>query len=202
MGALILLGLIVVVVGGVIFMHSETGGAQSSQVTAPAPIATAPQPQVAQPEKPAPTPEPKATTPAKQESATHPQLPATQEAKPEAPPPAESAPPDAAPATASVTPVSGILSQPLPDIMDKARSTIHGRVRLNIRVDVAPNGSVTNAKIESGSSKYFGERALAAVREWKFEPATVNGSEVAQRWRVRFEFQKSGTKVQPQRVSP
>lgn len=206
MGALILLGLIVIVVGGVIFMHSETGGAQPAQTT-PAPVATTPQPQTAQDVKPAPPPEPKAKKNAKQEAAAKAESPKQEAPKREAkaePPPAESTPPDAAPASpaASATPATGILSQPAPDITDQARNTIHGRVRLNVRVDVAPNGSVTNAKIESGSSKYFGERALAAVREWKFEPASVNGSEVAQRWRVRFEFQKSGTKVQPQRVSP
>ena len=54
----------------------------------------------------------------------------------------------------------------------------------------------------SGGSKYFSERALAAVRQWKFEPVSVNGSEVGQRWRVRFEFVKTGTKIQPQRLSP
>jgi TonB family protein len=101
------------------------------------------------------------------------------------------------------TPVSGIVAQPLPEIMDKARNSIRGRVRLTVRVDVAPSGTVTDAKLESGGgSKYFGERALEAVRQWKFEPVSVNGSEVGQRWRVRFEFQKSGTKTQPQRLAP
>jgi len=61
---------------------------------------------------------------------------------------------------------------------------------------------VIDAKVESGNSRYFSDLALKTVRQWKFEPVNVNGSEAGQRWRVRFEFLKSGTKVQRQRLSP
>jgi TonB family protein len=114
------------------------------------------------------------------------------------PPPA----PEPEPAI-SAAPVSGILAQPAPEITDQARSTIHGKVKLSVRIEVAPSGAVTDAKLDPpNGSKYFGERALAAVRQWKFEPVSVNGSEIGQRWRVRFEFVKTGTKIQPQRISP
>jgi TonB family protein len=178
-GVFILLALVVITVAGVIFMHSETG------TPAPAPqapeVVKTPEPQ---PPPPQLTPEPKRTA-----KATKPPVP-----EPKSEP---------APEPASAAPVSGIVSQPLPEITDQARNTIHGKVKFNIKVDVSPSGAVTDAKIEtSDASKYFGERALAAVRQWKFEPVSANGSQVGQRWRVRFEFLKSGTKVQPQRVAP
>jgi TonB family protein len=104
---------------------------------------------------------------------------------------------------ATAVPASGILSQPLPEITEQAQSTIRGKVKFTLKVDVAPSGSVTDVRVDSnGASKYFADRAIAAVRQWKFEPVSVNGSEVGQRWRVHFEFVKGGAKVQPQRTSP
>jgi len=182
-GVMILLALVVVIVAGVMIMHSDTG--------TPAPVKSAEAAKTAEPPpQPAPEikPEPKKT--AKADKPPEPDQKSEPVAEP-APPPAQTS-----------APVTGILEQPLPEITEQARGTIHGRVRITARVDVGPSGAVTDAKLDSGSSKYLGERALEAVRRWKFEPATVNGSDVGQRWRVRFEFQKSGTKVLPQRLSP
>jgi TonB family protein len=178
-GVMILLALVVITVAGVMIMQTNTNTA------APAPVKPVETVKTPEPQPPPPTPEPKQI--AKATKPTQPKEPA---------PAPETVAPAAAPAT-------GIIEQPLPDIMDRARNTIHGRVRFNVRVDVDPSGTVTDAKLESsGASKYFSERALAAVRKWKFEPVSVSGSQVGQRWRVRFEFLKTGTKVQPQRVSP
>jgi TonB family protein len=91
----------------------------------------------------------------------------------------------------------------MPEIPANARRTIRGKVTVNVRVDVDPSGRVTDAKVESpGASKYFSERTLKAVRQWKFQPISVNGSDSGQRWNLRFEFRTSGTKVQPKRLSP
>jgi TonB family protein len=186
-GVIVLLVMVVIIVAGVIFMHTDT----NTQVTATAPeVANTPLPQ-ASPPAPAPKQEPRQI--AKAAKAPEPEAKRNPEPKQTA----------AVPETASVVPVSGIIEQPLPEIMDRARNSIHGRVRFAVRVEVSPSGTVTDAKVESsGTSKYFSERALAAVRQWKFEPVSVNGSEVGQRWRVRFEFLKTGTKAQPQRISP
>ncbi len=185
-GVWILLALIVITVAGVIFMHSETGASapvKATEVTKTAEPLAAPVPTPVREVRPAA----KVSKPA----------PAQPEAKSE---PVKAEP---VPETPTTAPASGIIAQPLPEITSQARNTIHGRVKFTIRVDVTPSGSVSDAKLDSAdSSKYFGERALAAVRQWKFEPVVVNGSEVGQRWRVRFEFLKSGTKVQPQRISP
>jgi TonB family protein len=183
-GVIVLLAMVVIIVAGVIFMHTDTDTRATATAKTTEPVTT-PTPQAQAPPAPSTKPEPR------------------QVAKAIKPPEPEPKQPAAVPETSPTAPVSGIVEQPLPEIMDRARNSIHGRVRFTVRVDVGPSGAVTDAKLESsGASKYFSERALAAVRQWKFEPVNVNGSEVGQRWRVRFEFLKTGTKVQPQRVSP
>jgi TonB family protein len=178
-GVLILLPLVVIIVAGVMIMHSDTGAPAPAKA---AEVVKAPEPQ----------PEPKQVA-----KAAKPPAPKSEPT----PAPTRTEPKEPEPSTAASA--SGIVSQPLPEITDQARNTIHGRVRFSVRVDVGPSGNVTDANIDSGGGgKYFGERALTAVRQWKFEPVSVNGSQVGQRWRVRFEFLKSGTKVQPQRLSP
>jgi TonB family protein len=178
LGLWILLALVLVIVAGVIFMHSETGAPAG-----PHPTQTVKMPE---PATPTPAPQPKQLSKA---------------AKPPEPEKkVEKEPPEAEPESSG--PVTGIIEQHPPEITDQARSTIRGKVKFTVRVDVSPSGTVTDAKLEPGASKYFGERALEAVRRWKFEPVSVNGSEVGQRWRIRFEFVRNGTKVQPQRISP
>ena len=91
----------------------------------------------------------------------------------------------------------------MPDLTDQARRTIHGKVRVDVSVNVDPSGSVTDAKLDHpGSSKYLAATALKAARQWKFKPVAVEGSNVAQQWRLHFEFRSSGTQVRPQRLSP
>jgi len=178
----VLIALVVIAVVGVVVMHSDT--------SAPAPVKPTEAIKTPEPQTPTPAPkqEPKQTAKADKQSEPTP-TPTPEPDQPAEPP--------------SNAPVTGILEKPLPDITDQARNTIRGKVKLTVRVEVAPSGAVTDAKLDSpGASKYFGDRALEAVRQWKFEPVSVNGSEVGQRWRVRFEFVRNGTKVQPQRVSP
>jgi TonB family protein len=82
-----------------------------------------------------------------------------------------------------------ILKQVLPDVPAKARNTISGKVRINVRVGVDANGSVVDARNESpGSSRFFGNLALEAARRWKFAPADVSPSAHSREWTLRFEF--------------
>jgi TonB family protein len=194
-GVLILLGLVVVVVAGVMIRQADTGApapATSAASTPPSPTQTStataptppPQPQQAQPEAPKPDKVAQREEP---------------KSKPE--PEAETGKPASDVQPANVD--AGAPGQPMPEVTNQARNTIRGKVRLNVRVDVDPTGAVTVAKIEgSGGSRYFSDLALKTVRQWKFEPVKVNGSETGQRWRIRFEFLRSGTKVQRQRLSP
>jgi TonB family protein len=193
-GVIILLTLLVITVVGVMLRRGDNEPKPVAPSAAvPTTVAQAPEP------APAPPPEPKKES--KKTVAKAPEPEQQPPAVPEAKQP-ETKQPAAAPA--NDTPSAGILSQPMPDIIDQARNTIRGRVRVTVRVEVDPSGSVTDAKLETagGTNKYFGDRALAAARQWKFEPITSNGSQVGQRWRLRFEFYKTNTKVIPQRVSP
>lgn len=56
-------------------------------------------------------------------------------------------------------------------------------------VDIAPDGSVTDAVVErSEPAGMFDAEALAAARQWKFDPAMEDGRAVAGRVRVPIEF--------------
>jgi TonB family protein len=91
----------------------------------------------------------------------------------------------------------------MPDITDHDRSTIHGRVNVDVTVDVDSSGMVTDAKLDHpGHSKYLSASALKAARQWRFKPVAVDGHDAAQHWRLRFEFRTTGTTVQRQRLSP
>jgi len=81
----------------------------------------------------------------------------------------------------------------LPDVLPRARNSIHGKVNVSVRVEVDPSGDVANAKFESaGPSRYFSNLALNAARGWKFVPA--DGTRT---WILKFEFTRAGTKVAP-----
>jgi eukaryotic-like serine/threonine-protein kinase len=106
---------------------------------------------------------------------------------------------------ASAAPVvpGEVLNQVLPDVSQKARDTIRGRVRVSVKVHVDPSGDLTGAELDSpGPSKYFAGLALQAARRWEFAPAKVDGSSVSTDWIVRFVFSPLGTKVFPVQTSP
>jgi len=96
-----------------------------------------------------------------------------------------------------------VLDQVLPDVSPKARATIHGRVRVSVRVQVDPSGGVSAAEFDSqGPSKFFADLALQAARKWAFTPPEVNGKSVASEWRLRFVFTANDTKVVPTQMAP
>ncbi len=91
----------------------------------------------------------------------------------------------------------------MPDVSTQARNTISGTVTVKVKVEVAPSGTVSRATLVSrGPSGYFANLALEAARKWTFTAPTVGGKAVPSEWELKFEFKKSGTKVQPQRTSP
>ncbi|HZU45547.1 MAG TPA: TonB family protein [Terriglobales bacterium] len=92
----------------------------------------------------------------------------------------------------------GVLQKILPQVPERARETIHGTVRVAVRLHVDSNGNVVRTKFESaGPSKYFARLAQDAARKWKFDPPSRDGQDQASEWVLRFEFTQRGTKVIP-----
>jgi TonB family protein len=116
----------------------------------------------------------------------------------------ETEPPDAVSKTLTSGLVRGaVVHQVLPDVPQSARDTIQGTVRVGVRVAVDPSGNVAEATLDSpGRSKYFADRALQAARRWKFAPAKVDGQNTSSEWILRFEFERTATKVLPVRAAP
>jgi TonB family protein len=109
-----------------------------------------------------------------------------------------------APKPSSASPAHGeVLDQVLPEVSDKARGTIQGKVRVSVRVHVEPAGNVSQAELDGpGSSKYFSDLALQAARRWEFTPPEVDGHSVSSEWVIRFEFTQADTKAFPTQKTP
>jgi TonB family protein len=91
----------------------------------------------------------------------------------------------------SVNDSPSVLHEEIPDVPRSARDTIHGRIKIAVRVAVDSSGSVTSAALEkSGPSNYFARLATAAAKKWKFAPANNQDS---RKWLLRFEFTRGGT---------
>jgi protein TonB len=56
---------------------------------------------------------------------------------------------------------------------------------------VSAKGMILEAKVVSATDSLFGDQALKAVAQWKFEPATVAGIAVSSEVRVPLEFKAS-----------
>lgn len=95
-----------------------------------------------------------------------------------------------------------VLNQVLPEVSAKARSTIHGTVRVVVKVHVDDSGNVTGAEPASSPSRFFGDAAVQAAKQWDFAPAKVVDHGVASEWLVRFDFTQYGTKVLPSQTKP
>jgi TonB family protein len=91
----------------------------------------------------------------------------------------------------------------LPEVLESARNTIRGTVKVAVRVDVDRSGDVESAELEShGPSKYFARTALEAAQLWRFKPPMVGGRGVLSTWTLRFEFTRGGTIVVPAQEIP
>ncbi len=110
--------------------------------------------------------------------------------KPAAPEPATMA----AVPTAAEAPVANgaqdeVVQQIMPAVSKSARDTIHGTIKVRVKVGVDSAGNVETASLVSpGPSKYFARQAMQAAQQWKF----VRGPD-ARAWIVRFGFRRSGT---------
>jgi TonB family protein len=101
-------------------------------------------------------------------------------------------------------PVHGeVAHKAMPEVLESARNTIRGTVRVSVKVDVDRSGNVEGAELESaGPSKYFARAALAAAQRWTFTPPRVGGQGVLSSWTLQFEFTRDETKIVPVQKMP
>jgi TonB family protein len=84
-----------------------------------------------------------------------------------------------------------VLHQEIPDVPRSARESIHGHIKVAVRVTVDRSGTVVGEAVEDpGSSRYFARVASTAARKWKFAPAD---NQSPREWLLRFEFTRDGT---------
>jgi TonB family protein len=84
-----------------------------------------------------------------------------------------------------------VLHQEIPAVLRSARESIHGHIKVTVRVTVDRSGEVVDETVKDpGSSRYFARVATEAARKWKFAPADNQNS---REWLLRFEFTRDGT---------
>lgn len=114
------------------------------------------------------------------------------------PAPAETPAPPVAKRAARSLARNAVVREVLPKVPQSARDTIHGTVRVGIRVALDETGNVAEARFDSrGPSKYFARVALQAAQGWKFAPPQADGPNKAKEWLLRFEFRRNSTHVIP-----
>jgi TonB family protein len=93
------------------------------------------------------------------------------------------------PAQASVP---AVLHEEIPDVPLHARQTIHGRIRISVRVIIDGDGKVMAARADqAGPSRYFERLAIEAAKKWTFPPTDTPARRLKQ---IRFEFSRDGVK--------
>jgi TonB family protein len=107
-------------------------------------------------------------------------------------PRAHAAPPATLQSASAGTSGGAVVHQVVPDVPARALDTIHGTVRVAIRVSVDGSGNVTTATIATpGPSFYFANLALKAAQQWRFAPDRGPSRD----WTIRFHFTHDGTKA-------
>jgi TonB family protein len=92
----------------------------------------------------------------------------------------------------------GVVERVVPQVPLSARLTIHGKVRVKVRVSVDANGAVSSASfVTPGPSKYFARLAMEASQKWKFRPAENHATE---QWLLEYKFGRTSTEVTPSEV--
>jgi TonB family protein len=101
----------------------------------------------------------------------------------------------------SQTLADGVVDRVIPQVPRSARETITGKVRVKVRVSVAPDGNVASAAfVSSGPSKYFARLAFESAQKWKFTPLEQSGSSRSREWLLEYKFGRAGTEVTPVEV--
>jgi serine/threonine protein kinase len=116
------------------------------------------------------------------------QIPKTSESEPTPPRPVARESDQPAEALPDVSP--SVLYQEIPNVGRSARDSIHGHIKVTVRVTVDRSGKVVDETLEDpGSSKYFARIATEAARKWRFARADNQDS---REWLLQFEFTRDG----------
>jgi len=85
-----------------------------------------------------------------------------------------------------------VVHEEIPNVSASSRSTIHGHVRVAVRITVDSSGRVVRDNLDNpSSSNYFNRVASEAARKWRFAAADQSSRE----WLLHFEFGRDGTTV-------
>lgn len=135
----------------------------------------------------------KATPPAAAPAPTHPE-PVTPAAAPETAGDAKDLAPSA-PKTFSGS-KGEALDQVRPEAPAHALDTIHGTVRVNVKVHADPAGNVSSAVLDNaGPSRYFADLSLKAAKQWVFTPPEVDGHSIPSDWLIQFHYTSAGVQM-------
>jgi TonB family protein len=99
--------------------------------------------------------------------------------------------PASQPASSKTNPLAPtVLRKVLPVVSEKARATINGTVRVNVRVQLNPDGTVSSAELANpAGSQFFADLALKAAQQWQFGPSTSDDTApVPSSTVIRFDF--------------
>ena len=169
--------------GGLRLFHNQPSAPQPAASTvqpSSQPVAKAPAATLQTPETPLSAP-PKVSAPLASAKSRAP--------KPALPRPV--APQSDQPAAALADASPSVVHEEIPSAPRSARETIHGHVKVAVRVIVDHSGNVIDALLENpGPSRYFARLAKEAAGKWQFAPSDTEDTRV---WQIRFEFTRGGT---------
>jgi TonB family protein len=84
-----------------------------------------------------------------------------------------------------------VILRVLPDVSRNSLRTIHGTIKVRLRVTSDTAGNVEKTRLEAGGpSRYFADRAVEAAKQWKFQPTGPSGRSLD--WNLEFQFRRSG----------
>jgi TonB family protein len=85
---------------------------------------------------------------------------------------------------------SSVVHEEIPDVSSHALNTIHGIIKIWVRVTVDGSGKVVDESVRNpGRNRYFVREAAEAAKKWKFEPAD---NQTSRKWLLQFEFTRHG----------
>ncbi len=111
--------------------------------------------------------------------------------------------PNPASSGSAVGPVASgrVIRRVLPDVSNNALRTIHGTIKVKVRVRIDSGGNVENARLESrGPSRYFANKSLDAAKQWRFDPAGSDNKNVPSEWDLEFRFSSASRQVREKPV--